>query len=76
MIEHFQAGKFLVILGIIIIVIGLIVYFFGNNLHWFGNLPGDIKIEKENFKFYFPITTMVILSVLLSVIIKIIHRFF
>ena len=76
MMEHFQVGKVLIITGIIIVTIGLVVYFFGNNLHWLGNLPGDIKIEKESFKFYFPITTMIILSVLISVIVKIIHKFF
>ena len=70
-----QAGKYLIFTGILIIVIGVIVYFFHNKLNWIGRLPGDIRIEKENFKFYFPITTMVLLSLLLTLIVNIIKRF-
>ena len=58
------------------VVIGIIIYFFSDKLSFLGKLPGDIRIEKENFRFYFPITTMIILSILLTVIINIIKRFF
>ncbi len=71
-----QSGKYIILIGTILIFIGVLVYFFGNKFHWFGNLPGDIKIEKENFRFYFPITTMVILSVILSVIVHLLRKFF
>ncbi|MDQ6757673.1 MAG: DUF2905 domain-containing protein, partial [Bacteroidota bacterium] len=47
------------------IIAGVIIYFFHDKLNWLGKLPGDIRIEKENFKFYFPITTMIILSITL-----------
>ncbi|NMD01922.1 MAG: DUF2905 domain-containing protein, partial [Bacteroidales bacterium] len=47
-----------------------------NKMHWIGNLPGDIRIEKENVKFYFPITTMILLSVLFTLIIWIYKKFF
>ena len=70
-----QAGKIIIIAGFIIVAIGIIIYFFSNKLHWIGRLPGDIKIEKENFRFYFPITTMIIGSILLTLIIRIIKRF-
>ncbi|HKG69014.1 MAG TPA: DUF2905 domain-containing protein [Segetibacter sp.] len=70
-----QAGKYLIFTGILIIVIGVIVYFFHNKLNWIGRLPGDIRIEKENFKFYFPLTTMILLSLLLTLIMNIIKRF-
>lgn len=70
-----QAGKYLIFTGILIIVIGIIVYFFHNKLNWIGRLPGDIRIEKENFKFYFPLTTMILLSLLLTLIMNIIKRF-
>ncbi|MFA6924834.1 MAG: DUF2905 domain-containing protein [Bacteroidales bacterium] len=69
-----NTGKTIIIIGIIIIVIGLIVYFFGNKLNWFGNLPGDIKIKKENFSLYFPITTMVLISIILSLILWLIKK--
>jgi uncharacterized membrane protein len=70
-----QAGKYLIFTGILIIVIGIIIYFFHNKLNWIGRLPGDIRIEKENFKFYFPLTTMILLSLLLTLIMNIIKRF-
>ena len=69
-------GKLIIIIGIILIIAGLIIYFSGNKLHWFGNLPGDIKVEKQNVKFYFPITTMILLSIILSIILWIIRKLF
>lgn len=70
-----QTGKYILLFGVIIMVIGAIVYFFGNKLNWIGRLPGDIRIERENFRFYFPITTMILFSVLLTVIVNLIRRF-
>lgn len=70
-----ETGKYIVLIGVAIVVIGIVVYFFHDKLHWIGRLPGDIRVEKENFKFYFPITTMIIFSVVLSVIFRIIKRF-
>jgi len=67
-------GKILVIAGIILIIAGLIFWFAGDRLGWIGHLPGDIRIEKENFKFYFPISTMIIISVLLTLILWIIRK--
>jgi H+/Cl- antiporter ClcA len=69
-----QTGKYIIIVGASIVVIGLLVYFFHNKLNWFGKLPGDIRIERENFRFYFPIVTMLVLSLLLTIIINILRR--
>jgi hypothetical protein len=71
-----QTGKWIIIVGVIIVVAGIIIYFFHDKLNWLGKLPGDIRVEKENFRFYFPITTMIIISVLLTVLINIIKKFF
>ena len=71
-----QAGKYIIIIGVAIVLIGVIVYFFHDKLHWIGRLPGDIRVEKENFRFYFPITTMIIFSVLLTIILSLIRRLF
>jgi hypothetical protein len=68
-------GKILILIGAIILLAGIILWLFGNKLNWLGNLPGDIKVEKENFKFYFPITTMILLSAVLTIIMWIIRRF-
>ena len=70
-----ETGKYIILAGAIIVIIGIIIYFFHDKMHWIGNLPGDISIKKENFSFYFPITTMIIFSLLITLIIKIIRRF-
>ncbi|MCF0073576.1 DUF2905 domain-containing protein [Dyadobacter sp. CY261] len=62
-------GKYLIIIGVLVVLVGIIVYFLSDKLHWLGRLPGDIRIEKENFRFYFPITTMLLLSGLLNLLI-------
>jgi hypothetical protein len=69
-----QTGKYIIAFGVTIVIVGLLVYFFHNKLNWFGRLPGDIRIERENFRFYFPIVTMVVLSILLTIIINILRR--
>jgi hypothetical protein len=70
-----DTGKYLMLIGGAVVITGLIIYFFHDKLHWIGHLPGDIRVEKENFRFYFPITTMILLSVLVTVIINVIRRF-
>ena len=69
-------GKYVIIAGIMIVLLGVIIYFFHDKLNWIGRLPGDIHVEKENFKFYFPITTMIIFSLVITIIIQLIRRIF
>ena len=62
-------GKFLVILGLIIAGLGgLLLIFKHSGIPILGKLPGDIIIKKENFTFYFPLATSIILSIILSLI--------
>ncbi|MCE6992990.1 DUF2905 domain-containing protein [Dyadobacter sp. CY323] len=68
-------GKYIILIGLAIVVIGIIVYFLSDKLHWLGRLPGDIRIERENFRLYFPITTMLLLSGLLNLVIWLVRRF-
>jgi len=70
-----ETGKYVIAFGLLIVAAGLIIYFFHDKLHWIGRLPGDIRIEKENYRFYFPITTMIIFSLLVTLIIRIIRKF-
>ena len=63
------------IIGAGVIIIGLLVYFLHDKLQWFGRLPGDIRVERENFRFYFPITTMILISLLISGIMALIKKF-
>lgn len=67
-------GKYLLFIGLAIVVAGAVIYFFHDKLHWLGRLPGDIRVERENFRFYFPITTLILLSILLSLIISFFRR--
>ena len=71
-----DTGKWIITIGALLIVAGLIIYFFHDKLNWIGHLPGDIRIEKDNFRFYFPITTMVLFSVLLSLLVHLIRKIF
>lgn len=71
-----EAGKWIIIAGLLIVLIGVIIYFFHDKLGWLGCLPGDIRIERENVRFYFPFTTMLLLSVVVSLLIRLIKRFF
>lgn len=67
-------GLYLLIIGGIIVIVGALIYFFHDKLHWMGRLPGDIRIERENFRVYIPITTMLIFNVLLSLIMFLIRK--
>jgi len=71
-----QTGKYILIGGIVIVVIGILIYFFYDYFRWIGRLPGDIRVEKENFRFYFPLTTMIIFSLILTILINIFKRLF
>jgi hypothetical protein len=69
-----NTGKYVIMGGLLIVVLGVIIYFFHDKLNWIGRLPGDIRVEKENFRFYFPITTMIVFSLLATVIIYLVRR--
>jgi len=62
--------KILILIGFIIMVVGLSWMYAGKYFQWLGKLPGDIKIEKEHFRFYFPLTTMVLVSLFFSLVVK------
>ncbi|HEY0731399.1 MAG TPA: DUF2905 domain-containing protein [Chitinophagaceae bacterium] len=70
-----NTGKYIIIIGLGIIIIGLLVYFLHDKLNWIGRLPGDIRIERDNFRFYFPIVTMILFSLVITLIINIIKKF-
>lgn len=69
-----NTGKYIIAFGVFIVVVGLVIYFFHDKLYWFGRLPGDVRIERENFRFYFPMTTMILISLLITLIINILKR--
>lgn len=60
-----EFSKIFILLGIVLILIG-VFFHFGARFPYLGNLPLDFKYEKENFKFYFPFGTSILISILLS----------
>ncbi len=74
--EFKNIGLLMLILGFILIIFGALFFLSGNYFSWLGNLPGDIKIERENFTLYLPITTMILVSVILNILIRIFYYFF
>jgi len=69
-------GKLLVFIGIVVVIIGLVTWLAGDKLSWFGQLPGDIRVERKNFTFYFPLVSMILISAAISMFLWIIRRLF
>ena len=69
-------GRLLIIGGGLIALLGFLIYVLGGNIGFLGNLPGDIRIERENFTFYFPLTTMILISLILNLLIRVFNIFF
>ena len=67
-------GKILILFGILLIILGVIFSFLGK-IPYLGKLPGDIFVKKENFTFYFPLTTCILISIILSLIFYLISKF-
>jgi len=68
-----ELGKTLIIFGGMLLVVGVLLTLSGK-LPWLGRLPGDIVIQRENFSFYFPLGTCLLLSVLLSLLFALLRR--
>lgn len=65
-------GIAFIAVGIGLVLLGIVVRLGG--LGWFGQLPGDIRVERETFRIYFPITSMLMLSLVLSLILYLVRR--
>lgn len=68
-------GRFLMIGGIVLFVIGGLVFLASKFGIPFGRLPGDIRIQRDGFSFYFPLASSILISIVLTVIINVILRF-
>jgi len=71
---HFQLGRFLLILGIVFVVLGLITMVGSKSSLGLGHLPGDISYKGKNFQFYFPITSCLLVSAVVSLIFWVISQ--
>jgi hypothetical protein len=68
-----EIGKLLVIFGVLLVVVGVLLWS-GFGAGWLGRLPGDIRVQRGNFSFYFPIVTCIILSIVLSLLFALFRR--
>lgn len=69
-------GRLLIIIGLSIAFGGLVIWLAARYLPWLGNLPGDIRVEGDNYKIYFPLATMILVSIIGTILLNIIARVF
>ena len=67
-------GKILILFGFLLVILGFFVSFF-EKIPYLGKLPGDIYVKKGNFTFYFPLTSCLVISVILSLVFYLISKF-
>ncbi|MEA1960072.1 MAG: DUF2905 domain-containing protein [Bacillota bacterium] len=70
----YTTGKAFVVFGVILLLLGLLLLLFGKNGIGIPRLPGDIFFKKDNLFFYFPLTSCIIISIVLSVILNLFFR--
>lgn len=68
-----ELGKLLIVFGVVLVVMGLLFSFAGK-IPWLGHLPGDIYIQRERFSFYFPLTTCLLLSLIITLVLYLFRR--
>lgn len=66
-------GKALIVIGLLLVLIGA-MFVLAGRLPWLGNLPGDISIQRERYSFYFPITTCIVISIIISLVLYFFRR--
>jgi len=66
-------GKLLVVAGIVLVIAGAIVWS-GVGRSWLGRLPGDVHYQRGNFSFYFPFVTCILLSIVLTILLRIFRK--
>jgi len=67
-------GKWMIYAGIALVIIGALIQFAPWTLNWFGRLPGDIRIENEKSRVFIPITSMLVVSILLTIVVNLLRR--
>lgn len=67
-------GKLIISIGIALVVVGLLVDYAPGAFKWFGRLPGDIHIKLDNGSVFIPITSMIIISILFTIILNVFFR--
>lgn len=71
-----EFGRILVIIGLVIALSGAIILVANRFFPWLGNMPGNLSYEGENFKIYFPLGTMILVSILATILLNVLLRIF
>lgn len=71
-----QTGKYIFITGICIAAAGAVIYFLHDHFTWFGKLPGDIRLQRGNVHFYFPFTTLLLISAVATLLLYLFKKIF
>jgi hypothetical protein len=74
--EQIQPYKWIIIIGFVLIITGIAWWLLADKLFWIGKLPGDFRLDGTRFRFYFPLTTMLLFSALINLVIWLIRKFF
>ena len=64
-----ELGRIVLVVGVVLVVVGLLLMM-GGKVPWLGRLPGDITVQRGNFRFYFPLVTCLLLSLLLTLLFR------
>ena len=67
-------AKILIGIGVVLILIGVIWLIFPSAFSWIGNMPGDIKHKSGNTRIYFPIVTMIVISIIATIVLNLFNR--
>ncbi len=67
-------AKLLIAFGLILVIVGVIWLVFPNAFTWIGNLPGDIKHTSGNTRVYFPVVTMIVISIVATILLNLFNR--
>jgi hypothetical protein len=72
-----EIGRMLVLLGVVLVILGAVLWLggaVGGKVPYVGRLPGDIHVERGNWSFYFPLTTSILLSIVLTLVLTFLFR--
>lgn len=71
-----EFGRLLIIIGLAVAFCGVVILVAMHYFPWLGNLPGDFRFEGDNYKIYFPLATMILISILATILLNVILRIF
>jgi hypothetical protein len=64
--EARSTGTLVIVVGLAVVVLGVLIW--SGALSWFGRLPGDVRVERDGLRIYFPLTSMILVSIVLSLL--------